>query len=103
MRVLDENRTAIVLVEFADLVRLFLSKQHAAVVGSDDAIGVVRALPCDDPLCLGSNNAGNSGHRHLTELSGGLYTCKQDEHRKECCFRIHNPPGSYHRDCSGGL
>jgi hypothetical protein len=57
MRILDEDRDAVVLIELAHLVGLFLSEQQAAVCGSDNAIGVVGTLPCDRPFCTRVNDS----------------------------------------------
>ena len=57
VRVAQEHRRAVVAIELADLVRLLLREQQAAIVGADDAVGVVGALPGERPRRAGRNHA----------------------------------------------
>jgi hypothetical protein len=65
MRITQKYRDAIVDVEFAHLTRLFLREQQSSVVGADQAIGVVGALPGTRPHRAGRHDTRDAADGYL--------------------------------------
>jgi hypothetical protein len=61
MSAAQNDRKAIVLIQLADAIGLLLRKQEAAIGGTDDAIGVVGAVPGDSPRGTSGDDARNLG------------------------------------------
>src|SRR5262245_28486872 len=93
MRVFDENRNVVILIEFADLVGLLLSEKQAAILSSDDAISVVRTLPCDGPFRPRLNHSGDFRHINLAKLSrGDHHGTKEQKQCEKRALKSHGRP-----------
>src|SRR5262245_58372455 len=69
MGVVHEYRHAIAAIELADAIGLLLREQQPAIIGPDDAVGVVGALPRARPRRSRSDHARDLGDRNLAHTS----------------------------------